>query len=749
LVNDVSVMTSLRNLFKKGKNNRQARNVPVGPDVGNLSVESTLKETDIGASNSPGNQNDPVHTKTHFSSRKATKRTTKLKKSKTPSNTSTDNNNLASSTSVSSSPQGMNGETISEEISDHFQIPFNSVGCTENNESEENVDVENTEQNPEEDDNFVDISFDFEGSLKDYKDFSCLSPEDIISVQEKEIRALADLFSIGLQQASALLRHFQWKKEQLISRYLENPEQVLKEVGIVLEENPSVVRSSSAPPTEDFHSLSINMPMNVSPSSHPPSISTSSPVILSEPQTDKATLLTPHLSSSSSPNTLSSLGTPTKSESGLIFYPNHSSSSSISMCSICAEEMSLEKSTALSCRHRFCNECWEQYLKTKINEGQVTKIRCLQLECPLLVDEFTVKLLTTRESYEKYVRFLTKSFVEDSDGHVKWCPRPNCGNAINADMIRGTVVRCSCGYRFCFSCHREAHAPSSCEQVKNWEIKCKDDSETLNWKYANTKDCPKCSTAVEKNGGCNHMTCRQCKYEWCWICMRPWRGHNDYYKCNKFQQELSYPPLQSSSQKRSLLARASSRLRNRKEQLRERELERQRYRAALERYLHYYKRYVSHTHSGELEQQIRHRALTKMAELQKEATTTSAVQYILDGTEVLLECRNVLKYTYVFAYYFSAPAELANQQKQQQTSFKNNGTEDPPSVLRGNSAMEKELFEYLQEDLEKTTEQLSEVLEMQGISGISLQVHRLKALNIIQLAKTRAQNLLNAVEGVD
>lgn len=69
-------------------------------------------------------------------------------------------------------------------------------------------------------------------------------------------------------------------------------------------------------------------------------------------------------------------------------------------------------------------------------------------------------------------------------------------------MISGTIVKCSCGYRFCFSCHREAHAPATCEQVKQWERKCKDDSETEHWKYANTKDCPKCQTSVEKNGGC-------------------------------------------------------------------------------------------------------------------------------------------------------------------------------------------------------------------------------------------------------
>jgi len=295
---------------------------------------------------------------------------------------------------------------------------------------------------------------------------------------------------------------------------------------------------------------------------------------------------------------------------------------------------------------------------------------------------------------------VTTSYVDNSAGRVKWCPAPNCGNAVTSEMIKGMIVKCSCGYRFCFSCHREAHAPASCDQVKLWEKKCRDDSETLHWKYANTKECPKCDTAVEKNGGCNHMTCRQCKHEWCWVCIRPWKGHNDYYNCNKFLK-----PEKNTVSSVAKLFKSGS-----KDKARLREEEKERHRIALERYLHFYERYTNHARSSELEQQLRIRADTIMIEIQQsEATTSSEVLYIREGTEVLLECRRALKFTYVVAYYLPE------------------------------SGTEKELFEYLQEDLEKITEQLSEVLESPG-SG---QVHRLKALNMIQLAKTRLNNLLH------
>lgn len=120
----------------------------------------------------------------------------------------------------------------------------------------------------------------------------------------------------------------------------------------------------------------------------------------------------------------------------------------------------------------------------------------------------------------RYRELLNRSYVDD-DPSLRWCPAPNCEYAVRCPGITPKSldsivpsVQCACGTHFCFGCGLESdHQPCICPIVKLWVKKCADDSETANWISANTKECPKCQATIEKNGGCNHMTCKKCKYE--------------------------------------------------------------------------------------------------------------------------------------------------------------------------------------------------------------------------------------------
>ena len=91
---------------------------------------------------------------------------------------------------------------------------------------------------------------------------------------------------------------------------------------------------------------------------------------------------------------------------------------------------------------------------------------------------------------------------------MRWCPAPDCNNAARVGHVDSRPVKCKCGHTFCFSCAENWHDPVKCALIRKWIKKCDDDSETSNWINANTKECPKCKATIEKDGGCNHMICK-------------------------------------------------------------------------------------------------------------------------------------------------------------------------------------------------------------------------------------------------
>lgn len=370
-------------------------------------------------------------------------------------------------------------------------------------------------------------------------------------------------------------------------------------------------------------------------------------------------------------------------------------------CEICYEDEEGLDTFAMKCGHRYCINCYRHYLTQKIKEeGEAARIFCPHGECKLIIDSKSLDLLVSADVNDRYLELLTRTYVEDKE-NLKWCPAPNCVYAVECGLKKKDLkqvvptVACDCGHRFCFGCILPDHQPAPCDLVKKWMKKCADDSETANWISANTKECPKCNSTIEKNGGCNHMTCRKCKNEFCWMCMGPWQEHgNSWYNCNRYEER-------SGSEARD--AQAKSRI-------------------SLERYLHYYNRYANHEQSAKLDKDIAQKTEKKMIQLQTASGMSwIEVQYLNSASQALQTCRQTLKWTYAFAFYLA----------------KNNMTH---------------MFEDNQKDLEMAVENLSQMFE-KPVSELTDKGSKVEIMDktaycnkrrIILLANT-ADNLANGV----
>jgi ariadne-1 len=200
-------------------------------------------------------------------------------------------------------------------------------------------------------------------------------------------------------------------------------------------------------------------------------------------------------------------------------------------CAICFEDDC--KMIAMPCGHAFCSDCWTGFLDNSINQGPSCVLQtCPQADCKELVteDELILVLGESSPLLKKFRGYQLRSFV-DSNPLFRWCPGPGCdkiaaANSQTALESQGSAVQCdACSTQFCLVCGQEPHGPANCKNLAAWNEKCRNESETANWVLANTKPCPKCQSRIEKNQGCNHMTCQSCRHEFCWICMGSWSEH--------------------------------------------------------------------------------------------------------------------------------------------------------------------------------------------------------------------------------
>lgn len=68
------------------------------------------------------------------------------------------------------------------------------------------------------------------------------------------------------------------------------------------------------------------------------------------------------------------------------------------VCDICCDDSPHLSTFAMKCGHRFCIDCYRQYLSTKItNEGEAARIRCPGEGCTRIVDSKSLDLLVTQD----------------------------------------------------------------------------------------------------------------------------------------------------------------------------------------------------------------------------------------------------------------------------------------------------------------------------------------------------------------
>jgi len=216
--------------------------------------------------------------------------------------------------------------------------------------------------------------------------------------------------------------------------------------------------------------------------------------------------------------------------------------------------------------------------------------------------------------------------------------------------------------------------------------------ESLNQKFISTisKKCPNCSNNIEKNGGCNHMCCSNCHFHFCWLCMGKFGdgslgGTNGYstHRCNNYGKDDSSLSLDKDD---------------------------------WERFRWYSERYNGHTRSQALEEKLKGSGDIIRGNLQEVFSLTPAGSiFYSEAINQLLLSRNIMRGSYIFGFF--RPSHC-------------------PEI-------HKELFEHRQNELERHTEMLSQLLGEEDPPLDKLMNDRTQIINTTRLLLSSSKALLD------
>jgi ariadne-1 len=164
------------------------------------------------------------------------------------------------------------------------------------------------------------------------------------------------------------------------------------------------------------------------------------------------------------------------------------------------------------------------YLTSQISDMEsISKLICPNPSCSIKAEEYEIGSLVSQKTYQKYLEFSALAALK-TETKMKWCPNKECGQPIIWEK-EGKKIECvMCKTEFCFDCSLAWHEGLECGETAGVEEK--DFSKWLKGQGDKVKPCPSCKFGISKSSGCNHMTCTQCNFGWCWLCLGATLGNH-------------------------------------------------------------------------------------------------------------------------------------------------------------------------------------------------------------------------------
>jgi len=189
-------------------------------------------------------------------------------------------------------------------------------------------------------------------------------------------------------------------------------------------------------------------------------------------------------------------------------------------CFICFESFPSSFFRSLSCLCSPCPTCLFEWIKititNQVNDTQNPLIKCPNENCREKFPLLELKLHLNQEHQEKIDELLLLKYLQNTED-VRNCPSSKC-------RYYGFIVENLCDdYYQCLNCGELWENFQNVKKKRGFLINMEFFS--MIYEELFTKSCPKCGIFIYRTGGCLHMTCKKCEYEFCWTCKQNFKTH--------------------------------------------------------------------------------------------------------------------------------------------------------------------------------------------------------------------------------
>ena len=220
-------------------------------------------------------------------------------------------------------------------------------------------------------------------------------------------------------------------------------------------------------------------------------------------------------------------------------------------CQVCSDDLDpllqFQVSVASNCNHapEICLACWEQHIAAQADTKSWDSITCPHADCGAILDYGDMQRFAPSDIFRRFDKFQMNKTLQSAPDY-RLCAHEGCksGGFVEEDDLASEYMTCAdCQRNTCLGCNLVYHYGQTCEEFRVWladaprraeadkaekaRLEKLKRAEEKSAKYLDKRatTCPntKCGAVIQKTSGCDHMICRACRHEFCWVCLADYK----------------------------------------------------------------------------------------------------------------------------------------------------------------------------------------------------------------------------------